>query len=151
MPDIVTFPAKNSARKSKRRIVSATTLKALTPPPSGSVDYFDDLTPGLSLRVTANDVRTWTVFYRDQHGRQKRLSLGRFPAVLLADARELAREAQRKVAKGGDPVVDKRTAREALTFGELAKSFFVRAVAEATGQLADFFHQPHKRAVDPAS
>lgn len=86
------------------------------------MDYFDDLTPGLSLRVTANDVRTWTVFYRDQHGRQKRLTLGRFPAVLLADARELAREAQRKVAKGGDPVVEKRTAREVLTFGELAES-----------------------------
>ena len=123
MPDVVKFPSKKSARKPKRRILSATTLKALTPPPIGSVDYFDDFTPGLSLRVTANDVRTWTVFFRDRYGRQKRLSLGRFPAVLLADARELAREAQRKVAKGGDPVVEKRTAREALTFGELAESY----------------------------
>jgi integrase len=123
MPDLVKFPSKKPARQQKRRILSATTLKALTPPPSGSVDYFDDLTPGLSLRVTANDVRTWTVFYRDQHGRQKRLTLGRLPAVLLADARELAREAQRKVAKGGDPVVEKRTAREVLTFGELAESY----------------------------
>lgn len=123
MPDLVAFPSKKPAREQKRRILSATTLKALTPPPSGSVDYFDDLTPGLSLRVTANDVRTWTVFYRDQHGRQKRLTLGRFPAVLLADARELAREAQRKVAKGRDPVVEKRTAREVLTFDELAESY----------------------------
>jgi integrase len=123
MPDLVKFPSKKPVRKQKRRILSATTLKALTPPPSGSVDYFDDLTPGLSLRVTANDVRTWTVFYRDQHRRQKRLTLGRFPAVLLADARELAREAQRKVAKGGDPVVEKRAAREVLTFGELAESY----------------------------
>jgi integrase len=87
------------------------------------VDYFDDLTPGLSLRVTANDVRTWTLFYRDQHARQKRLTLGRFPAVPLADARELAREAQRKVAKGGDPVIEKKTAREVLTFGELAHEY----------------------------
>jgi hypothetical protein len=29
-----------------------------------TIDCFDDLTPGPSLRVTANDVRTWKVFYR---------------------------------------------------------------------------------------
>ena len=39
------------------------------------------------------------------------------------DARELAREAQRKVAHGGDPVVEKRAARDVLTFGELAKDY----------------------------
>ena len=123
MPDVVKFPSNKPTRQQKRRILSAKTLNGLTPPPSGSVDYFDDLTPGLSLRVTANNVRTWTLFYRDQHGRQKRLTLGRLPAVSLADARELAREAQRKVAKGGDPVVEKRAAREALTFGELAEAY----------------------------
>jgi len=98
MPDLVKFSSQKPARKAKRRILSATTLRALTSSPAtGSVDYFDDLTPGVSLRVMANDVRTWTVFYRDQHRRQKRLTPGRFPALLLADARELAREAQRKV------------------------------------------------------
>jgi hypothetical protein len=51
------------------------------------------------------------------------VQLRRFPAVLLA--RELAREAQRKVAKGGDPVVEKCTAREAMTFGEFAEYFGV--------------------------
>src|SRR5262249_12892340 len=114
--DVVAFPpSKKPARHQKRRILSATTLKALTPPPSGSVEYFDDLTPGLSLRVTSNDVRTWTLSYRDQHARQKRLTLGRFPPVLLADARELARGAQRKVAMGRDPVIEKKTAREVLS------------------------------------
>lgn len=123
MSDVLTFPAVKSARQQKRRILSATTLKALTPPATGSVDYFDDLTPGLSLRVTSNDARSWTLFYRDQHGRQKRLTLGRYPAVCLADARELAQDARRSVAKGGDPVVEKRAARDVLTFGELAASY----------------------------
>ena len=109
------------SRESKRRILNASTLKALVPPPVGSVDHFDDLTPGLSLRITSNDVRTWTVFFRDKNERQNCLTLGRFPAVTLADARELAREAQRTVAKGGDPVAEKRAAREVLTFGELAE------------------------------
>jgi integrase len=123
MPEVLSFRSPAAPRKPKRRILAATTLRTLTPPPTGSVDYFDDLTPGLSLRVTANDVRTWTVFYRDKNGRQKRLTLGRFPTVSLADARELAREAQLKVAKGGDPVVEKRAARDVLTFGELAKRY----------------------------
>jgi integrase len=73
--------------------------------------------------VTANDVRTWTVFYRDQHRRQKRLTLGRYPALSLADARELARDAQLRVAKGGDPVTEKQTARDVLTFGQLAGEY----------------------------
>ena len=60
--------------------------------------------------------------YRDQHGRQKRLTLGRLRVVSLADARELARDAQR-VAKGRDPVVEKRAARDVLTFGELADTY----------------------------
>jgi hypothetical protein len=53
------------------------------------VDYFDDATPGLSLRVTSNDVRTWTVFYRDKNGRQKRLTLlGRLIREFLLQARD---------------------------------------------------------------
>ena len=51
------------------------------------------------------------MFYRDENARQKRMALGRYPAVKLVDARELARNAQRDVAKGGDPVVAKRAAR----------------------------------------
>jgi integrase len=63
------------------------------------------------------------VFYRDKNARQKRLTLGRYPPVKLVDARELARNAQRTVAHGGDPVTEKRTAREVLTFGKLAEKY----------------------------
>jgi integrase len=122
MPEAVPFP-RPAARLERRRIINDTTVRSIKPPTAGSLDYFDDFTPGLSLRVTANDVRTWTVFYRDQNGRQKRLKLGRYPAVKLVDARELARDVQRKVAHGGDPVVEKRAARDVLTFGELAQDY----------------------------
>ena len=122
MPQAIPFP-QPAARLERRRILNDTTIRSLKPPTTGRVDYFDDLTPGLSLRVTSKNARTWTVFYRNQNGRQKRLTLGRYPAVKLVDARELAREAQRKVAHGGDPVVEKRAARDVLTFGALAKQY----------------------------
>ena len=123
MSEVLSFRSARSPRQPKRRILAATSLRALKAPRAGSVDYFDDMTPGLSLRITANDARTWTLFYRDKNGRQKRLSLGRLAAVSLADARELAREAQLKVAKGGDPVQEKRLARDVVTFGDLAKRY----------------------------
>jgi integrase len=122
MPEAVPFP-KPSTRVERRRIVNDTSIRSLKSPTTGRVDYFDDTTPGLSLRVTSNDIRTWTVFYRDEHGRQKRLTLGRYPAVTLADARELAREAHRRVAHGADPAVEKRAARDILTFGQLATEY----------------------------
>jgi integrase len=123
VPEAIQFPQPAPRRLERRRIINDTTIRSIKPPASGTVDYFDDLTPGLSLRVTANGVRTWTVFYRDKNARQKRFTLGRYPAVKLVDARELARNAQRRVAHGGDPVVDKRAAREVLTFGGLAQKY----------------------------
>jgi integrase len=122
VPEALSFP-QPARRLERRRILNDTSIRSIKPPVAGAVDYFDDLTPGLSLRVTSKDVRTWTVFYRDRNARQKRLTLGRYPAVKLVDARELARDAQRNVAHGGDPVVEKRTAREVLTFGKLAEKY----------------------------
>jgi len=109
MPDPLPFRPAAAPKRSfrpapeRKRILSAQSIRGLKKSASGRVDYFDDPTPGLSLRITATDVRSWTFFYRDKTGRQKRLTLGRFPAVTLADARDLAKEARNKVAKGIDP------------------------------------------------
>lgn len=64
MPDAIPF-RRPASRLERRRIVNDTTIRSIKPPATGSLDYFDDLTPGLSLRITGNDVRTWTVFYRN--------------------------------------------------------------------------------------
>jgi hypothetical protein len=80
MLEAISFPPP-AARLERRRILDDTTIRSLKPASSARVDYFDDLTPRLSLWVTAKNARTWTVFYRNKHGRQKRLTLGRYPAV----------------------------------------------------------------------
>jgi hypothetical protein len=59
MPEAVPFP-RPAARLERRRIINDTHDSRYQAAAAGSLDYFDDLTPGLSLRVTANDVRTWT-------------------------------------------------------------------------------------------
>ena len=70
MPEAIQFP-QPARRLERRRIINDTSIRGIKPPAAGTVDYFDDLTPGLSLRITAKDVRTWTVFYRDKNKKDK--------------------------------------------------------------------------------
>src|SRR4051812_41597416 len=121
VPEAIPCPQPARRRLERRRVINDTSIRSIKPPATGTADYFDDLTPELSLRVTSNDIRTWTVVYRDKNARQKRLAPGGYPAVKLVDARELARNAQRSVAHGADPAVEKRAAREVLTFGGLVE------------------------------
>jgi arylsulfatase A-like enzyme len=75
------------------------------PGPTGDArqcDYWDAATPGLSLRVTSEGVRSWTVLYRID-GKQVRQTLGRVPGVSLADARRRAADVRDLVATGKDP------------------------------------------------
>ena len=94
-------------------------------PSNKRVDYFDKDLPGFHVRVTPNGVKTFSVMYRHA-GRLRRMKIGTHPPLTLADARELAREALRKAAKGEDPAAEKKRKREAETFGELADEFVER-------------------------
>jgi integrase len=73
-------------------------------------DLCDALAPGLTLRVSASGVKTWSVLYKHR-GRNRRLTIGRYPALSLADAREQARTVRARVALGEDPAGDKQTER----------------------------------------
>lgn len=86
------------------------TVKKLKPPATGQVDYFDAAYPGLALRVTANDVRSWSYFGR-VHGKLKRATLGRYPVMTLAKARLAAGEAANSMIAGVDLAAVKREAR----------------------------------------
>lgn len=81
-------------------------------PAKGRSETWDTLVRGLGLRVTDRGSKSWVVMYR-VNGRQRRLTLGSYPALKLADARGLAREALSNVAKGFDPAAEKKASREA--------------------------------------
>lgn len=71
----------------------------------------DEQVRGLSLRVTENGAKTWALRYRNQAGQQKRLTLGAFPALTLATARDEAIKALGAVAVDADPAREKQAAR----------------------------------------
>ena len=56
-------------------------------------------------------------------GRQRRLSLGKYPLIGLADARKAARKALAGVVQGADPAADKQARREAPTFADVAREY----------------------------
>jgi integrase len=89
------------------------------------VEYWDERLTGFSLRVSENGVKSWTVFYRHQ-ARLRRLTLGTYPTLSLADARERARRALRDASIGLDPAAAKQEARDAETFAELARLYLER-------------------------
>src|SRR5438094_839666 len=98
--------------------LNAKKLQALKPGKK-RLEYFDEDQPGLCLRITPDGTKSFCVFYRHS-GRLRRFTLGKYPAVLLADARQKARDALSAVAKGNDPMAQKAALRIAGTFGELA-------------------------------
>ncbi len=100
-------------------------VEALKPPKSGQVDYWDSGLPGFGIRVNAGGRKSWTLMYR--HGnRKRRLTIGTYPAMTLARARDRASAALRQVADGEDPAGLKRAEKRAETFAELADDYIER-------------------------
>jgi integrase len=77
---------------------------------------------GLALRVWPSGRRSWYLVYR-RHGRPRWYHIGAADAVGLADARKLAAETMLDVIRGRDPAAEKRAARGAGTFAELAERY----------------------------
>jgi integrase len=85
--------------------------------------------PGLHLRVTESLGASWIL--RVLIGSKRRdIGLGGFPAVSLAQARELAQAARSEIGQGVDPVEQKQAARRALIASQRATITF----REATGR-----------------
>jgi integrase len=77
----------------------------------------DGLLPGLYHVIQPTGGRSWAVRYR-AHGKPRKLTLGSYPTLGLAEARTAAREALRAVAEGQDPAGEKKAARVARDAAE---------------------------------
>lgn len=102
---------------------------------------------GLYLEVHPNGSKLWRYKYRYM-GKQKRLALGRYPDVGLAEARKRRDDARRQLETGTDPLAERKheklvaVFKAANTFGEIAKEYIDKQVAQgqadATTQKANW-------------
>lgn len=74
------------------------------------------------VRVSDSGRRVFTLGYRF-NGRSRRMTLGPWPTMSLADARDKARAVLHSVVGGEDPQAEKVETRRALTMAELADAF----------------------------
>jgi len=90
---------------------------------------------GLYLEVHPNGSKLWRYKYRHM-GKQKRLALGRYPDVGLAEARRRRDDARRKLETGSDPLAERKrdkliaAFKAANSFGDVAKEYIDKMVAE---------------------
>ena len=90
---------------------------------------------GLYLEVHPNGSKLWRYKYRYM-GKQKRLALGRYPDVGLAEARKRRDDARRLLETGTDPLAERKHEKlvavfqAANTFGEIAKEYIDKQVAQ---------------------
>jgi integrase len=107
----------------KRRLTELSVRKAK--PRTATYLVWDTHQRGLALQIQPTGAKAWKVIY-SRHGRPRWLHLGHANSggVPLAEARVMAQEYMLAVAKGRDPVAEKRGAeRGAGTFAELAAKY----------------------------
>src|SRR5829696_6705181 len=82
--------------------LTATAVKQFQPPKAGQVEYYDTHLPAFGIRVSYSGAKAWFVMTRVD-GKLTRITLGRHPALSLAEARDKARLAVEYARAGGDP------------------------------------------------
>ncbi len=103
--------------------LTKTTVNRLPTPETGYAIHWDDTLPGFGVRMTANGIKAF-ILQRRIKGREKRITLGRYGALTVEQARKEATKLLGDIAKGQDPVADKARKRlEAMTLGEAFKAY----------------------------
>jgi integrase len=120
--------------------LNARLLETLKPPAKGRIELTDGAVSGLKFRLTANGTASWSLQARIA-GEKRRFSLGEYPTVGLAKARDKARRLREEAREGHDPI---REAREAKQREQLERATR-QTVADAIKLYADLHLKPNLR------
>lgn len=90
---------------------------------------WDTEVPGFACKITPTGKRTYFVYYRNQHGQQRKPTIGQHSVLTCDDARAIARQWLADAARGGDPSNDKRSKRKAATMKELCQKYLTEYAA----------------------
>lgn len=107
------------------KVLTMQSVERHKPQPARRVEIPDAALPGFYLVVQPSGAKSWAVRYRFG-GQTRKHTIGPYPLFDLTAARAAAREALQLVARGRDPVAEKRAAVEAAAAVERDT---VRAVA----------------------
>ncbi|MGO9607825.1 MAG: tyrosine-type recombinase/integrase [Candidatus Binataceae bacterium] len=98
------------------------TIKGLRPPEQGNRIVYDHEIRGFGVRITAGKAIAFILEY-SIGGRQRRYTIGPWPAWTATAARAEALKLRGNIAKGIDPLAEKAEQRAAPTVAELAERY----------------------------
>jgi len=105
-------------------------VRDLPAPAAGNRIVYDTEVRGFGARITAAGTRSFVMNYRIA-GRERRFTIGQFPAWSVRAARGEAGNLKRDIDRGRDPIADREKNRDALTVSELADRYIAEhAVAK---------------------
>jgi integrase len=97
-------------------------VDAAAAPEAGQAFLRDDAIKGFALRVIATGAKSF-VFEGRIKGRMRRVTIGRYPDLSVALARQKALEIRAAVARGDDPAEARMMERHESTFGALVERY----------------------------
>ena len=121
-------------------------------PPRDRLMLYDTELPGFGIRITPN-ARTFFAQYRVGSGRaapKRRISLGRYGALTVDEARRLARQALADAAQGNDPAADRARLKAAPTVAAVGKDFLDDVDARRKASTAREYRRLWHKHVVPA-
>lgn len=115
-----------------RRALTTKTVEAIKPDPNQRLELPDPALSGLYLVVQPSGAKSWALRYR-YAGKPKKLTLGRWPVMGLADARAAASNAIEAVDYGNDPSAAKKATKAARLETQLSERDKIKTLVEKFG------------------
>ena len=106
----------------KRRRLSDSKVRSIHPPSRANIIEYDSTLAGFGVRVTSAGSRSFILNYRFK-SRERRITIGQFPAWTTVAARKQAQILRREIDLGSDPLADRIDARSAPTVSDLFERY----------------------------
>jgi integrase len=98
--------------------LSETVVRQAIPPAKGNKVLYDDTLPGFGLRTTASGHKAFVLNYTI-NGRERRMTIGKYPTWSASAAREEAKRLRRQIDQGEDPLEVRNERKRAPTVADL--------------------------------
>jgi hypothetical protein len=102
--------------------LTETFVKKATPPERSNAIQYDDEVKGFGLRVTAAGSKSFILNYHIA-GRERRMTIGGYPAWSAAAARDEAKKLRRLIDQGTDPLEERQSRHKAPTVQTLWEEY----------------------------
>ena len=94
-------------------------------PGASRIYVWDSELRGFGLLVLPTGIKSFIFQYRNAAGRSRRVTIGRYGAITVDEARDLAKKSAYHKDSGGDPAAERRDYRSAPTISELLDRYLI--------------------------